>query len=575
MNVNRYILKHNDKIFRDNLSPQNTFINITGGLVFQDNGQDSTSGDAADTFKLFLCKKMLYDVMTETVVKYCFPDTNQRYIAHFIGLINQTFNQALADYRKNNNLGENQLLFIYKGGTPMKILFDKYKKILAKHHTEQLFNELTENFKRSDSDFSIYIDPTLTNFNDVYYDINKMTYDLLVDIRNIIITNGDIFIPFSTIDRNALTNAIHELNNVITKVKNDSKTECTNLTIIDEIIGISYKDNSYFTEKIPDNFQTSMVDDSFSTISENVKTQFINNKTMSPHKKDFSITFNDQYQKVMQSITSPDTSDIYISINETNEYNTSNVIADFSLQRMKLNFIVYYKTVDGKYGFVSCPAELIDISILKRESTGLQIFYEHIDLEKKIYAYQYHNLHINYVGYSIYGHINDLLFALFDVSKYPWDDAKYKKRIRRLCFFAFLELFTNFKRSPKLILILINKMRELFGLTSELRNSPEIIFLLKKKADEIAIITSNLKKPIATSNFFTKLIKIYNDPTFMTFIDKYEEMTSEILKIFNLIFVEEKIVIENEGTSYVETVPAIGGKINNMKIYKFKSSLYD
>jgi hypothetical protein len=126
-----------------------------------------------------LCKKHFLDIMTEFISKESsFKDTNQENISRFQYLINTTFNKIIDKYKlelkmtTNPGLLETDILFTYKGGTTIKLIFNKYRELFNDFEN---YVELETYFQRSDSDYSIFINPSLHNFDTIYRKINKIS----------------------------------------------------------------------------------------------------------------------------------------------------------------------------------------------------------------------------------------------------------------------------------------------------------------------------------------------------------------------------------------------------------------
>ena len=206
-----------------------------------------------------LCKKNFADIMTDFVSsEKVFNDANMEYIARFQYLVIELFNKAILYYCIN--LGHKykkrfsvvkDIFFTYKGGTTMKIVFDKYKKIF-----EGLVNykDISEKFKRSDSDYSIFINPRICDkegnsiFLEVYKDINKISAWCLAKIKEFIVEHPDYIVPLSLVKEDDIKGILHKMNSKLTYISNnkdDSFNYCYKLRNLDSIIGMSYFDKHY------------------------------------------------------------------------------------------------------------------------------------------------------------------------------------------------------------------------------------------------------------------------------------------------------------------------------------------
>lgn len=421
-----------------------------------------------------LCKKNFADIMTDFVSsEKVFNDKNMVYITRFQYLVIETYKIAINKYlyyldkkykkRFNRN---NDIFFTYKGGTTMKILFEKYRSIFEGVNN---FKDISSKFKRSDSDYSIFINPNITdNLNnniylEVYKDINKISIVCLTYIKKYIKEHNNEIVPLELINDEDIRDIIERMNNKLDDIKTNYEGDynfCHKFRKIHSIIGMSYFGKQYFTDG--EQIQ-SLTDDKIDGSIQNINntdlqfTEFRDNGYVSTKRTNFCLTWDlhDKNNRYINPL--PDTidiynnDDIYISINETNEYPVDELNmqlgeTQFCLQRIKINFIAYYKVLNidstYSYGFFKCPSELVDVSIMKRASVDLHKVYEHIELEFKKYGYQNEDLHVTYKSYTTYGHISDLCNILFSQFRFPWLAGKYEKRLIRVLFFVFLDFIT-------------------------------------------------------------------------------------------------------------------------------------
>jgi hypothetical protein len=427
-----------------------------------------------------LCKKVFADIMTNFISsEKSFTDANQQHITRFQLLVNKTFTTAITKYKTilkkttHPNILQNDILFIYKGGTTMKLLFDKYDLLFRNLYT---FRDLKSFFARSDSDYSIFIKPTLANFNEIYMNINQISTCCLLFIKQQIIDHPDFFVPLRAITPVDIRGKIEKMNSDLNKMKTNPEGTpyCNKVRNIDRFIGIGYFNNNEFTEEIPA-LNNDIIDTTFSNndIDSTKVADFIRDKHIDTKRSDFFMTYEDGNfeQKVLGTLSTPP-NDIYLSLNETNEYpGKEGTMTAFCLHRLKINFVAYYKTIPDehgvvKYGYFSCPSELVDVSIMKSVSNDLQLIYKNIDYEFTNYNYHLkkgmtsnNELKIIFKSYSIYGHISDLCLVLFVQNDRPWQNSKYAKRINRLLYFLVLEIISMGKKKSILNAItLFNKL---------------------------------------------------------------------------------------------------------------------
>lgn len=567
-----------------------------------------------------LCKKNFADIMTDFISsEKIFNDSNMEYVARFQYLVNQTFNKSiehyieyLGDKYKKRYDKNTDIFFSYKGGTTMKIVFEKYKSIFEGLTN---FKDISSKFKRSDSDYSIIINPNISDnkknniFLEVYKDMNRLCAWCLIFIKGKILEHPNFFMPLISINNSDIRDLLIKMNQRLAEIKINKDNDfdfCEKVRKINSFIGMSYFDKQYFMdgEVIPA-LNDKLVETILSDLdpSEPKFNEFKDNRFVSTKRKNFYLTWNlvDKNKRYLGMIPEDcdinNNNDIYLSINETNEYpsgDPDNKVGDtmFCLQRLKINFITYYKTLEAdgtyKYGFINCPSELVDVSIMKQESIDLLKIYEHIDIEFRNYKYIKFGLEINYRSYTNYGHISDLSNILFSQFKYPWLAKKYEKRVSRVLFFFILDLITiynyhNFeiifkaikKTIDETIVNIINYKKLSYHLeTTKIKintNYEKTLALLKKINPKFGENTGSYKfinylyilidkLDSDTSDKFIKFFILIKD--FLTIINSHKEIIKRILKEK-----EEKILIASERK---ETASIISASTNSSGSLKYK-----
>lgn len=419
-----------------------------------------------ETLDDFSQKKKFYDLNTEFISRdKIFIDSKQDLIFKYQYLINNFFNKSINEYIKKNNLESDDMLFIYKGGTFMKILFQKYNDVLKSNEKFMKMNE--EYFKRSDSDYAILINSKFDRNKYIkhYYWMNVMTYNILTKITSFIDENISEILPINLITEEDLKYQLEKVNKLLWDDRDREQVEKQKrLTYFDgvkEFIGISVGDKTYMKENIPEKFNlknlksTSLTDNS--TIKYNNKyvdkSAFMKKYHKIPiHRQSFYITIKNESDKYYQALCdidkTPFKSGVYQYYNETNRFISydKKLINYFTLHRVKLNIILYFKTwskyeTNVAYGFFQAPSELIDIPISIYDD-----YKKNLDFDKNLQKYEklIYDKNIIFNSYSIYGIIDDICKSLFLEILYPWDDVKYEKKIHRLIYFFLIYLNNSY-----------------------------------------------------------------------------------------------------------------------------------
>jgi len=416
---------------------------------------------ASDIPEDFNQKKKFYDLNTEFISRdKIFVDSKQKLIFEYQYFINNFFNKFVKEYIKKNNLNEEDIYFIYKGGTFMKILFQKYNNIMKSNNK---FMEANKSyFNRSDSDYALLINSKFNReeYTKHYYWMNVMTYNLLSYISSYIDSNISDILPINEITQEDLIAQLEKINKLLWDDRDRTNIEKQKrLTYFDgvkEFIGITIGNKTYMKEEIPEKFllkklKSTSITDSFDKLKKNNeyidKSEYMKKYRRIPIQRNpFYITIKEENGKYYQALCNIDNvslnSGIFQYYNETNRFNTTfmNKLNYFTLHRIKINVILYFKSWSEKnvaYGFFQSPAELVDVPIGTYDD-----YKSHINFNETLEKYEnvIDNKNLLFYSYSIYGIIDDLCKALFVEQEYPWTDIKYEKKIHRLIYFFILYL---------------------------------------------------------------------------------------------------------------------------------------
>jgi hypothetical protein len=454
----------NDKLRDVNNSDENNnqvymFNNEREGLEFKDREiTNSEDEDSKKSMEAFQQKKQLYDVMTDYInYETVYSQGNQELIFNFQYLVNSYYNKFLEEYIKRNPELKDNLRFLYKGGTTMGILFEKYNKI-----TNDLYRyEYGQFFKRSDSDYSLQLQNNLgvkntnqekylnekTNFNLHYYKLVILNYNLCQKIKKMIILYADYILPFKIINNeDKIRETMEKLDEKVKDPDNNKVFEK-----IESVVGIVVDKSTYKRETIPPNtqflnfnkltklskHQVDYTDDDYEPAGDETSFEFDNS-----YRKDFYVTKTKNNHPVVYSIGETNSTPLFYYCNETNYFTRNVDITNFNLSRIKYNFIIYMKLkspINGiNYCYLNVPAEIADIPIPKYndfKTVGFNLTtniktYKHIKNENILLYNSYTNIYF----------LKDLYKALFDEVKFPWEAQKYDKKIQRIFFLLEIDL---------------------------------------------------------------------------------------------------------------------------------------
>ena len=184
-----------------------------------DTTKDDITKDDITKIDFFNQKKNFADETTKVMSNgFLFKNDEQTVIFEFQKLVNTMFNEKITEYKKNNGLDDDSIFFIYKGGSAMKMIFEKYKKQLLKNPNLTDFNDY---FERSDADYSIYIDKKLgkDRYNQIFCDMNKITYYILTNIQQLLSNDLDRYCPINNVTSEQLEQLLQNCNEILKKKK--------------------------------------------------------------------------------------------------------------------------------------------------------------------------------------------------------------------------------------------------------------------------------------------------------------------------------------------------------------------
>lgn len=377
-------------------------------------------------------KGILTELVTNELVKT--PEQN----VNFIKLIVSVITNGINLYKKGKYLPNESILFLYKGGNVLRFLFQNITKEFPLSVSKNIESFYADFFKKSDADFSIYIDPRLPNYTTIYTDICNLTFLLENHIRNIFMEHKCYYFEYFKLNddmkKKILETYLNKLNNsnTIKEKKFGFDGKFTGLIMDDVKIGT----NDYYNYK--DDSVIAYTDTTTREFKYSSKLNYLQN-IKNPDTKLLPLI------KEQQEIFSKHHNGMFISANEIS-FGSDAYVVFFNLIRTKYEFNAIFKYNNNITKEIDLDGELIDISIISKEDSYILHFFEHLHDNYSVYNVgndlQFNSPSITYL-------IEDLEKILFTASEFPWDDSKYVKRIKRLLFMYFMILLTNFEPSDK------------------------------------------------------------------------------------------------------------------------------
>jgi len=372
----------------------------------------------------------LKGLSTDIVVNDFFKSEECLY--NFLMTVYTVFEKKINRYIETHDLNNTDIFFTFKGGNILRIIYKELILELPGLVGKKLNNFYKSFFKRSDADFSIYINPKLENYNDIYDEWCIISYYLQDKIRKLISENLTDYFDYFKYNKKFSKKILEK--NLINFTNANSLTDVKN-----------YKYNgAKITGLI---FQNNSTTDSYNY---NSLCDFI----IEDGKKDTELIRHDLKDS---------NSFMYISLNKTLEFTSGDGgITKFALIRTKVNFNLLVEK-NNKKRQINMSGELIDVSIPHRKDKSINEIFDKLDKAISRYTLTEKNKSFEFNSYSLEFLIEDLEKILFHVAEYPWDDKKYVKRLNRLCYLYFLDMFikqrNNYTRK-NLLKTTFNKLDE-------------------------------------------------------------------------------------------------------------------
>ena len=469
------------------------------------------------------------DIMTKFVVDEFYKTDKEN--ANFIQLITDIFDNMISTYSLEANLNTNDILFLYKGGNVLRVLALEAMNSQPGEMKEKLMDAYEKYFKKSDADFTIYINPEIeeSKFKKIYDDLSILTFICLNYIRAIFFMNLADHFSYARLNvdikKEILNSYLKKLNEsssltdqkneyyggkfISLKLGNHEVGKDLPLTLnpttnsnANKIINSISEQKMDFGGQPSGARQDHLIVDDQSTGELIYYTSPIIN-----FFQKYNLLASEQGQKILQFILGPlgktNSSSIYVSYNSTLDFAKSK----FNLMRAKVNFGSEFQTVNGQIINKNLNGELIDVSIIDLKTLKLPGMSVHEDLNRvRQYTDTSLGITMKFKSYSLRFFIHDLVFIIFENAEYPWEDRKYAKRLARLCFLYLIDMMDrqygldvinriNFVRILKSS---FNEVKDVLKSSSFNNELPNVINKMKQNVIQYDYLLKDIIKHVST-----------------------------------------------------------------------------
>lgn len=413
-------------------------------------------------------KNVLTDITTNVFL-------NSEVMFHFLKIIFETFETTIEAYCQDKPFGAESIRFVYKGGNVLRFIAQRTLSRMPGDISTSLESKYSKFFKKSDADFSIYIDPDIGAGNDAVYE--KVFQEVTVlaaytlDYIRTFFANDETG-EFLTLSRNTSAYTRSEMRRYLASLNEEAAK--IGFTVRDLRLGdistetanaegsASYRGSAAPPGNPGDYYIT---EDERETPRQRRERRRKGRPPTMVRIRNLPLMYGNNNSE-------GDPLPFYITINDTLEWDKPEVeveaagsaqtaaagrppprVTKFNLVRMKINFVAVMSDNtshgDEAQGLERkrLAGELIDVSIPHRKDLDvIQTFQrhrEHGDVFQKYVAVDASGEHnLSFESYSVAFMIHDLTRMLFHDRVYPWHDVKYEKRLKRLFFMYLVDILS-------------------------------------------------------------------------------------------------------------------------------------
>jgi hypothetical protein len=332
---------------------------------------------------------------------------------NFLSFVYGLFYYTLYLYRERQGLTRDQLVFVYKGGNILRIISNEFLLELPDQATQALAEFYAPFFKRSDLDFSIYLSPHVSNYDEKFHEVTLIAYQLQDYARCFFEKHMMHYFNLFRYNAEYQGMVLEPYLAAFNEARPKNTPEFVNFKV-GEATAIIGNNSSFAYEANPD-----------------MTLAFLNEG-----QEDWQAPVR---QVARAEISPPQPGSIMtITHNDALEFGRADLHIRFNLTRTKIIFTLL--TASGETQNVG--GELIDVSVPHKSDANLEHFFEHLQdnlawfqlkLKDEVVA--------SFYSYSLSYLISDLYYILFITVDLPWEDSKYAKRLNRLFYLNFVDIF--------------------------------------------------------------------------------------------------------------------------------------
>jgi hypothetical protein len=541
----------------------------------RDSQFEKTSDLPTDKIEL---QGIVTDLITNEFLK---TDEN---VSKYINLITTIFDKAIMLYKRYKKIDNNYIHFVYKGGNIIRIVLRDLMHELPGKVSELIHEHFSPYFKKSDADFSIYINPQMDNFEEIYEDMTNLSYLLLIEIKGLLFNNKEKYFNLhrnkTNIIKQKLAKVLDDLNNS-NAVKEDKTSRYYNKKFIRLILG-DFEVNADQIDKNKENTLNKIKDSSRSDFiitydkeyPENYKGKIQMNLynliSLNEMKEGNDVALNYLIIRQKKAFDNVPKVEFYISVNKTLSFEKNNKLIQFNLVRMKCNLkciIEKHSQTDTNFESnlktYNLAGEMIDVSIPHKNSDGFSEIFQNVGDYLHTFSYEdpTNKNNFKFTGASIKYLAHDIEKILFVHNYNPWTDVKYGKRVKRLLLLYLIDLLSSSKRFTLL------ETRNYLNNFKVTCITPFIDHKIKDKISDVMIeLDKNLKIVKEDNYYFSNFIEFYKKLLIKLKNNDDTDFQNYVILLKENFDIIKNILQTNIDYSYINR-----GNINTNNLYEFGS----
>ena len=372
---------------------------------------------------------------------------------NFLHLIFQSFSTMLEKYSAMRELDPSSIRFVYKGGNVLRFIAQRTLQQMPGEIALTLEKEYGKFFKKSDADFSIYISPDLPDYDTIFDEVTLLAAYTLDYIRTYFAQDTDRYLTVSRYNSRYLRQMLERYLPPLRQEASDIGIEVAELAL--STISTA-QEGAAAAEDGSSSYRSSPNNPLDMYITR--RPQRRRRSGAAPAGAPAGGGDNDKPEE--STVIFPlelmygneERMPFYITVNDTLEFQSSSgKTIKFNLVRMKVNFntLVAERTAGGTGEFTTkkLSGELIDVSIPHRKDGEVNHVFGDISgtFQNYVVVDDKKENELEIQSYTLEYMIHDLVRILFKDYNFPWEDAKYVKRVKRLFFLYFVQVLNAHK----------------------------------------------------------------------------------------------------------------------------------